>query len=138
MIRWALANDGPCSWRWMFDMNDIDSLTPGELHVMEFNKSMQVTAGYTISFRSISERSKGAISLTAKPGMTQDVVEHMWAEHGDVIVMMNNVMHLKLLTLPHAGKRRLTKRQREVLRVGWRQKNNARHRDFTQFNCRYN
>jgi len=115
MIRWALANDGACSWRWMSEKNFIDSLTPSELRVVEFNNSMQVTVGYTISFRSISERSKGAIALTAKPGMTQDAVDAIWEEHGDAIIMMNNVMHLKLLTLPHSGKRQLTKRQREVL-----------------------
>lgn len=115
MIRWALANDGACSWRWMMDMNRVDNLTPSELRVMEFNKSMDVTAGYTISFRSISERSKGAIALTAKKGVSQDKVEQVWAEHGEDIIVMNNVMHLKLLTLPYSGERHLTKRQREVL-----------------------
>lgn len=115
MMRWALANNGVCSWRWMMDMNRVDNLTPGELRVMEFNKSMDVTAGYTISFRSISERTKGAIALTAKPGMTQDAVEQVWAKHGEEIIVMNNVMHLKLLTLPYSGERNLTKRQREVL-----------------------
>lgn len=115
MLRWALANNGACSWRWMMDMNRVDNLTPSELRVMEFNKSMDVTAGYTISFRSISERTKGAIALTAKPGMTQDAVEQVWAKHGDEIIVMNNVMHLKLLTLPYSGERNLTKRQREVL-----------------------
>lgn len=80
MLRWALANNGACSWRWMMDMNRVDNLTPSELRVMEFNKSMDVTAGYTISFRSISERSKGAIALTAKPGVTQDAVEQVWAK----------------------------------------------------------
>ena len=115
MMRWALANNGACSWRWMMDMNRVDNLTPSELRVMEFNKSMDVTAGYTISFRSISERSKGAIALTAKPGMTQDAVEQVWAKHGEEIIVMNNVMHLKLLTLPYSGERQLTKRQREVL-----------------------
>ncbi len=115
MIRWALANNGACSWGWMLDMNRIDNLTPSELRVIEFNKSMDVTAGYTVSFRSISERSKGAIALTAKPGLTQEMVDQTWAEHGDAIVVMNNVMHLKLLTLPHSGERQLTKRQREVL-----------------------
>jgi len=115
MIRWALANNGACSWRWMLDMTRMDNLTPSELRVMEFNRSMQVTAGYTVSFRSISERSKGAIALTAKPCLTQDEVDQTWAEHGDAIVVMNNVMHLKLLTLPHSGERQLTKRQREVL-----------------------
>ena len=73
MLRWALANDGACSWRWMMDMERVDNITPSERRVMEFNKSMNVTAGYTISFRSISERTKGAIALTAKPGMTVSV-----------------------------------------------------------------
>ncbi len=76
---------------------------------------MNVTAGYTVSFRSISERTKGAIALTARPGVTQDAVEQIWAQHGDEIIVMNNVMHLKLLTLPYTGERHLTKRQREVL-----------------------
>ena len=115
MLGWALANDGACSWRWMMDMNRVDDLTPGEVRVMEFNKSMQVTAGYTISFRSISERTKGAIALTARPGVTQDTVEQTWSRHGDEIIVMNNVMHLKLLTLPYFGDRNLTRRQREVL-----------------------
>ena len=115
MLRWALANSGACSWRWMMDMDRMDDLTPSELRVMEFNKSMNVTAGYTISFRSISERTKGAIALTAEVGVTQDAVEQTWAKHGEEIIVMNNVMHLKLLTLPYFGDRNLTKRQREVL-----------------------
>ena len=115
MLRWALANNGACSWRWMMDMNRVDNLTASERRVMEFNKSMDVTAGYTISFRSISERTKGAIALTAKPGVTQDTVEQTWAVHGEEIIVLNNVMHLKLLTLPYSGERHLTKRQREVL-----------------------
>ena len=115
MLKWALANNGACSWRWMMDMNRVENMTPSELRVMEFNKSMDVTAGYTISFKSLSERIKGAIALTARPGMTQDQVEQVWAKHGDEIVVMNNVMHLKLLTLPYSGDRNLTKRQREVL-----------------------
>ena len=115
MLKWALANNGACSWRWMMDMNRIDNLTASEKRVMEFNKDMDVTAGYTVSFRSISERTKGAIALTAKAGMSQDAVEQIWAKHGDEIIVMNNVMHLKLLTLPYSGERHLTKRQREVL-----------------------
>ncbi len=85
MLRWALANNGACSWRWMMDMKRIENLTAGEKRVMDFNRQMEVTAGYTISFRSISERTKGAIALTAKAGMTQDQVEQIWAQHGDAI-----------------------------------------------------
>ncbi|WP_416236725.1 helix-turn-helix transcriptional regulator [Yoonia sp. 67] len=115
MIKWAMANDGACSWRWMMNMTCVENLTPSERRVLAFNRSMQVTAGYTISFRSLSERTKGAIALTAAPGITQDQVEQVWAAHGDEITVMNNVMHLKLLTLPLCGMRQLTNRQREVL-----------------------
>ncbi|WP_375256270.1 autoinducer binding domain-containing protein [Yoonia sp.] len=115
MIQWALENDGACSWRWLTETASRGNLTPAEMRVMAFNKSMQVTAGYTVSFRSVSQRSKGAIALTAKPGLTQDQVDNMWAENGDAIIVMNNVLHLKLLSLPYSGERKLTTRQREVL-----------------------
>lgn len=115
MLRWALENNGACSWRWMEEMLRTDNLTIGEQRMVDFNRTMDVTAGYTISFRSISERTKGAIALTAKKGMSQDAVEQVWLRHGQEIVVINNVMHLKLLTLPYSGQRNLTKRQREVL-----------------------
>ena len=115
MLKWALENDGACSWRWMEDMARKDAFTRSELKVVDFNRRAGVTAGYTVSFRSVSVRTKGAIALTAKVGMTQDAVEQIWAKHGEEIVVMNNVAHLKLLTLPYSGSRSLTKRQREVL-----------------------
>lgn len=115
MVRWAIENSGACSWRWMEEMTRSDMLTEGEKKVVAFNRSMNVQAGYTVSFRSVSDRNKGAIALTAKPGMTQDEVEEVWAEHGEEILVLNNVLHLKLLTLPYSGARALTKRQREVL-----------------------
>ncbi len=115
MLRWALENDGACSWRWMEDMARRDAFTPSEQKVVEFNRRMGVTAGYTISFRSVSARTKGAIALTARVGMTQDAVEQVWTQHGEDILVMNNVLHLKLMTLPYSGARTLTPRQREVL-----------------------
>ena len=54
MVKWALENDGACSWRWMDDMARTDGFTSSERRVVEFNRKMSVTAGYTISFRSIS------------------------------------------------------------------------------------
>jgi len=111
MIRWALNNTGPCSWNWMAEPGN---LTEDEKIVVAFNISHNVTAGYTISFLSVSERTKGAIALTAKAGLSQDEVEDIWAKHGDEITVMNNVMHLKIQTLPYS-QRNLTKRQREVL-----------------------
>lgn len=115
MLKWALENNGACSWRWMEEMARKEAFTPAEFKVVQFNLAHDVTAGYTISFRSVSARSKGAIALTGRKGMSQDEVEKIWAKHGDEIVAINNVAHLKLITLPYTGNRPLTKRQREVL-----------------------
>ncbi|MFY0311074.1 autoinducer binding domain-containing protein [Leisingera sp. D0M16] len=116
MLRWALENEGAGSWRIAQEMADSGTLTPEARKVQEFNQKLDMTAGYTISFHSASKRYKGAISLAAKPGMTQDEVDAIWADCGDDIALMNNVAHLKILTLPYAAPNRsLTKRQREVL-----------------------
>ncbi|MFY9211238.1 MAG: LuxR family transcriptional regulator [Aestuariivita sp.] len=116
MTRWALANEGAGSWRLVGEMFDCRELTPHEQKVVAFNLKMKVTAGYTISFKSVSARSKGAIALTAKPGMSQDAVDAIWQEHGRDIHLMNNVAHLKILTLPYSGPNRaLTPRQLEAL-----------------------
>lgn len=111
MIRWALENTGACSWGWM---TDPDNLTEDEKKVVAFNISQGVTAGYTVSFLSVSERTKGAVALTAAPDLDQDAADAIWAKHGNDIKVMNNVFHLKLQTLPYAA-RQMTKRQREVL-----------------------
>ncbi len=115
MVRWAVENSGACSWRWLQDMERSGDLTANEQKVVDFNRSMNVTAGYTISFKSVSVRTKAAIALTARPGISQDAVEEIWDRHGDELIVANNVMHLKLLTLPYSGERQLTKRQKEVL-----------------------
>jgi LuxR family transcriptional regulator len=61
-------------------------------------------------------RAKGAIGLVAREGLTQDDVDAVWAEHGDEIFLMNEVMHLKVQNLPYLSTRPpLTPRQREVL-----------------------
>ena len=116
MVNWALENEGAGSWRMLAQMVETQTLTPAEQRVLQFNASQGVTAGYTISFKSVSARSKGAIALTAKRGTPQEEVDALWAEHGRDIHLMNNVAHLKILTLPYnAPNRALTKRQREAL-----------------------
>lgn len=116
MVNWALHNIGACSWGILADMLSSKTLSAAQQRVLDFNVSMGVTAGYTISFKSVSARSKGAIALTAQPGLTQSDVDAIWAEHGRDIHLMNNVAHLKILTLPYsAPNRSLTKRQREAL-----------------------
>ena len=116
MTRWALENEGACSWRQVGALFDNRTLTPDEQRVVSFNLKMKVTAGYTVSFRSISPRVKGAIGLTARPGLSQDDVDAIWAEHGQDLILMNNVAHLRIQTLPQTPMHPpLTERQREVL-----------------------
>ncbi|MES0827300.1 helix-turn-helix transcriptional regulator [Ruegeria sp. SCP11] len=116
MLKWALYNEGAASWSVAQNMVSNGKLTAQELQVLEFNKSHGVACGYTVSFTSVSMRSKGAISLSAGNATTQAEVDSMWAEHGDDILLMNNMAHLKILTLPYnAPNRALTKRQREAL-----------------------
>ena len=114
MVRWSRENVGACSWSWMQD--NADSFSTSERKVLEFNKKMGVIAGYSLSFPDQSARSKGAIALTAREGLTQREVDDMWSEHGREIWVMNNFAHLLLITLPQVSAgRSLTRRQREAL-----------------------
>ncbi|KPP87811.1 MAG: DNA-binding HTH domain-containing protein [Rhodobacteraceae bacterium HLUCCO07] len=116
MVKWSLENEGVASWSIVGDMMKSGLLSESEMKVVEFNKKMRVTSGYTISFKSISPRSKGAIALTGREDMTQAEVDEVWAEHGTDLVVMNNVAHLKILSLPYSSPTRgLTKRQLEAL-----------------------
>lgn len=116
MTRWALENEGACSWRQVYAMEANLELSPEGRKVIEFNKRMGMIAGYTISFHSISKRFKGAISLAGKRGEAQESLDEMWREHGNDIVLINNIAHLKILSLPYSPPNRgLTKRQREAL-----------------------
>lgn len=118
MVRWALAHDGACSWSILEQMITSGTLTAEERKVYEFNRSQNVTAGYSISFKSLSARTKGAIALTARAGLTQCEVDAIWRRDGEAILALNNLAHLRILSLPYTGPgRSLTARQREVL--GW-------------------
>ena len=116
MVRWAQDHEGAGSWRMVQDMAASGTMTADEIKMVEFNQRMGVTAGYTVSFKSISARSKGAIALTARPGLSQDDTDALWEEHGRDIHLANNIAHLKILSLPYTTPARsLTKRQREAL-----------------------
>ncbi|WP_164659014.1 LuxR family transcriptional regulator [Tropicibacter sp. Alg240-R139] len=116
MLHWALKHEGAKSWQMINQIMADKTMTKEQRQVYQFNLSKGVTTGYTVSFNSVSVRSKGAISLCAKEGLTQEDVDAVWAEHGEDILLMNNVAHLKILTLPYtAPNRSLTKRQREAL-----------------------
>ncbi len=118
MVRWALEHEGACSWSVLAEMLATETLTPEENKVIAFNRSMNVLAGYSISFKSVSPRTKGAIALTARVDLSQADIDAVWQEHGEDIILLNNVVHLRILTLPYtAPGRSLTRRQKEVL--GW-------------------
>ncbi len=116
MVKWALENEGHCSWRAMVDRISKGQLTEQESKVVEFNLNHKVHAGYSISFRSVSSRSKGAIALVGRADLTQDRVDQIWQESGEDILLLNNIVHLKILTLPVTlPHQNLTPRQREAL-----------------------
>jgi LuxR family transcriptional regulator, quorum-sensing system regulator SdiA len=117
MLKWALDNEGACSWALLSEVMIKENLTTREKRVLEFNLSHSVTTGYSISFKSISPRAKGAIALTGHPGLTQTEVDSIWDAHGAHILLMNNIAHLKILNLPYrpSFRKTLTKRQRETL-----------------------
>lgn len=116
MVRWALENEGASSWRSIAERVSSGDLDEKTRKVIEFNLSHRVHAGYTISFKSVSSRSKGAISLTGRAELSQDDVDAIWKEHGRDIVLVNNIVHLKILTLPMTlPNQNLTPRQREAL-----------------------
>ena len=118
MVQWALENDGAKSWRMIYEMEREKELSPQARQVLEFNRDKGVTAGYTISFRSVSSRTKGAIALTGAAGVEQSDIDEIWSEHGDDIYLINNIVHLKIITLPYAtSTRALTHRQREALEL---------------------
>ena len=116
MVRWAMKNNGACSWSVLGQMLETGALTAEEKRVIDFNLANDVAAGYSVSFQSVSRRAKGAIALTAEKGMSQAEIDRIWDSHGDAIVLMNNIVHLKITSLPYAlPNQKLTKRQREAL-----------------------
>lgn len=116
MIRWAAENTGACSWSYIHQEFAQGRLSPEELEMMAINQAMEVTAGYTISFNDQSSRSKGALGLTAKRGLSQADVDEIWTVKGNEIELISKVMHLKIIQLPNMNMRQgLTERQSQVL-----------------------
>ncbi len=116
MVQWAAANEGACSWRLIETVAAAGDMTPIQKRILDLNLKHGIRAGYSISFRDVSVRAKGAIGLCARKGVSQSEVEAIWAEHGREITVINNVTHLRITAMPFASSRRaLTPRQREAL-----------------------
>ena len=91
-------------------------MTNTEKKIVEFNRKYGIVAGYSVSFKDVSSKSKGAIGLVGREDLSQQDVDDIWQEHGREILQINNVAHLKLASLPYSNRDKpLTARQKEVL-----------------------
>lgn len=116
LYRWALDNDGCCSWRWVEEALDAGQLPAGEAEAVRHNLGLGLRAGLTFSFPEVAPRQKGALGLAADPGLGHDEVEDILARHGAAMQAVAHVMHLRICHLPLPIRRRpLSKRQREAL-----------------------
>jgi DNA-binding CsgD family transcriptional regulator len=116
VYRWALANTGVRTWRFVAEALAAGRLSPEEVEAVQLNARFGIRAGIVISFPEISGRTKGALGLTADPGMTHDDVDCILQARHDEIVALAHMMHLRIASLPASYARRgLSSRQREVL-----------------------
>lgn len=115
MTRWAEHNSGACSWSFRHKLHQNGGLSENAKRVLELNEKFGVTSGITISFKDLVPGGFGAIGLTASVGLSQEDVDRIWEEHEEELLLCNNTMHLRALTLPSPNRNRLTDRQREVL-----------------------
>jgi len=112
LTKWAIFHEGAHPWPSVNDPN----LTDAERKVVEFNHKHGLKAGYAVALPSALSRSRGIMSLAAKPGTSQGECDAIWKTHSAEIIALTQLAHLKFMTLPYTppGKA-LTKRQREVL-----------------------
>jgi DNA-binding CsgD family transcriptional regulator len=116
VYRWAIQNEGACTWEWVEKAYHEKRLTAEEMEAVRINIQMGVVAGIGVSFPVTSTRSKGALGLIADKGMSHADVERIFAEKRSEIMAIAHMMHLKIAQLPGAvGRRALTARQREAL-----------------------
>lgn len=116
LLKWAASNAGATSWRLMEELDRAGSLSRQEKSVIDFHMRHGLRAGYAISFKDISASTMGAIGLSLDSDGRQHQADAIWARHGREIILVNNVMHLKMASLPFGGNsRKLTARQREAL-----------------------
>ena len=115
-FRWAQQNSGACTWGWIEAALRKGELSADEAAAVRQNAEMGISAGITVSFPETSSRSKGALGMIADPGLDHAAVDAIWEEKRQEILAVANMMHLKIVNLPGANRRRpLTQRQREAL-----------------------
>jgi DNA-binding CsgD family transcriptional regulator len=116
IYRWALRNTGMTTWRWVQDDYAAGRLPRDEAEAVRLNARFGIVAGIAISFPEVAGRTKGALGLTADPGLGHDDVDRIWDAHGPGMMAVAQMMHLRIASLPASHVRRdLTQRQREAL-----------------------
>lgn len=113
-FNWARAHTGAVSWGALWDA--ASPLSDRDRDIIAFQRARNVCAGYTVSIGPSPARTFAVVSLTGRAGLSQAELDALWAAEGARIWAMINVMHLKVLTLPHQGYvHELSARQREAL-----------------------
>lgn len=113
-LHWARANSGAIGWGALWQ--DERALPESQRRIVAFQRAMNVVAGYTLSIAHNNARTFAMFSLAGAPGLTQADLDATWAREGRKIWTMCNLMHLKVLSLPHPGQGgALSRRQREAL-----------------------
>lgn len=116
VFRWAERNSGSCTWAWVKEAYEAGRLSPEEAEAVRQNALMGVTAGISVSFPEASARAKGALGMIADPGLDHATVEAIHDSRRNEILAVSNMMHLKIIQLPHLSRARaLSPRQREAL-----------------------
>jgi len=116
LFRWAERNTGACTWKWATEAFAAGKLCAEEAEVMRNNAAMGVVAGLSFSFPEASARAKGAMGLTADPGIDTEAVERIWEQNRSEIMVVAHMMHLKIIQLPQLSRSRaLSPRQCEAL-----------------------
>lgn len=116
MFRWATQNIGAGSWRWAQDERLAGRLSEEEIAAQDLARRGGLSAGYTISCYDDTGCTRGAYSLGATAGISQDEVDAIWQHRGTEITALCNVAHLKMRVFPTPSlRRRLSPRQRETL-----------------------
>ena len=106
LFHWTENNVGACTWALLKDAAKEGRFTTDDLASMKENERTGVTSGVTISFHASSRRSKGALGLIADLGLTDQDVDEIWGENCNFINAIAQVLHLKLIQFPIAGRSR--------------------------------
>lgn len=118
MASWLRWNFGARSFCHANQMRRANRLTPAEQQALEIKETLGLKAGYVIRLRCQPLHLAGVVSLSASDGVPQAEVDRLWQAQGDDIILLNEVMQMRMSTLPLQTKGRpMSARQRQAL--GW-------------------